>query len=104
MKTRLLLIVCSLLVTSVFAQQQFTINGTIHAGDETASYATVQLLPASVTTLSNDNGYFRFVKLTPGQYIIKVSVPGYADYEDSVTLSNKNLSLDIILVTAGATT
>ena len=104
MKQRLLFIVCSLLATTVFAQQQFTINGTIHAGDETAGYATVQLLPAALTTLSSDNGYFRFAKLAPGIYIIKVSVPGFAAYEDSVTISNKNLSLDITLITAGATT
>lgn len=95
---------CSFIVPSLFAQQQLTIKGIIHVGDETARYATVQLLPTSVTALSNENGYFRFAKLAPGNYIIKVSAPGFADYADSITLSNKNLSLDIILTTASATT
>jgi Fe(3+) dicitrate transport protein len=104
MKKWLSFIVFSIAAMHSFAQQQYTISGTLQAGDETVANATIQLLPLGANTLSNDNGYFRFPKLSPGNYIVKVTAVGYADHADTVTLTDKNISLTVRLSFAGGQT
>jgi Fe(3+) dicitrate transport protein len=104
MKQPIWIMVCSLITVTTWAQQpqQFTLSGTIQAGDETVVNATVQLVPLSATTLSNDHGYFRFAKLAPGSYSIKITALGFKEYSDSITITNKSITLAINLTTAGA--
>jgi hypothetical protein len=63
-------------------------------GDEPMANATVSLQPGSLQKLTTDNGFFRFTKLNPGDYHIKVTVIGYQDYEKDIRVYN-DISLDI---------
>src|SRR6186713_3245563 len=97
MKKSFLIIILSLITIQIFAQQHFSISGSVHASGEAISNASVQLLPATTIALTNDNGYFRFSRLAPGNYIIRIAGNGYPEHQDTVTISDKNISLVINL-------
>jgi Fe(3+) dicitrate transport protein len=78
--------------------QQYTISGTIRLADEPAANATVSLQPGMLQKLSNDNGFFRFTKLKPGTYQLKITATGYKVYEASIVLADKNVAIDIDLL------
>ncbi|MBC7826307.1 MAG: TonB-dependent receptor [Chitinophagaceae bacterium] len=92
-----LIIIGCLMICSVFAQQQYTISGTIRLGDEPAANATVSLHPTGFQKISNDNGFFRFSKLALGNYQLTVSVIGYKTLSRDILVEEKNISLDINL-------
>jgi Fe(3+) dicitrate transport protein len=98
MKKILILLVGIFISTLTFAQQQFSISGTITAGDETIVSATVRLLNDSLGKITNDNGYYRFAKLLPGTYILQVTMTGYRQAEKNIIVSDKNVSVDIHLL------
>jgi Fe(3+) dicitrate transport protein len=102
MKKRLLIIILSLITTEIFAQQRFSISGSVHGSGEAMTNTTVQLLPDAGNALTNENGYFRFRKLAPGNYIIRISGNGFPEHLDTVTISDKSISLVINLTTANA--
>lgn len=102
-KTGLLFIGCLLYMVTM-AQQQLSISGTVRQGDEPAINATISLQPAGLKRMSNDNGFFRFSKLTPGSYQLTVSAVGYQGYEKTVVLADKNIVLDINLLQSANTT
>src|SRR5205085_9914157 len=103
MKKTGIIIVMWLWCVTAFAQQQFAISGTVSAGDEPAVNATVMLTPSAVKKLTNDNGFFRFGKLIPGNYQLTISAVGYAAYQQDIILTDKNIVLDIRLVQSGNT-
>lgn len=98
MKKKGIVIIACLLCVTTFAQQQFAVNGTVSAADEPLVNATVTLAPSARKKLSNDNGYFRFARLVPGNYQLTVSAVGYALYQKDIVLTDKNIVLDIQLV------
>lgn len=79
------------------AQDLLSISGTIHAGNEPAVNAMVVLSPAGTGILSNDNGFFRFPRLSAGRYLVEVKLAGFADFRDTVVLTGRNISLRIRL-------
>src|SRR6478752_7272735 len=95
-----LLFIVLVLTTQLIAQQRFAVSGTIRTSEEAISHATISILPGSINTLSNDNGYFRISKLVPGKYLVKISAVGFTEQTDSITISDKNISLDINLAVA----
>ena len=97
MKKAALIIIGCLLMCTVVAQQQYTISGTVRLGDEPAANATVSLQPVAIQKLSTDNGFFRFSKITPGNYQLVVSVIGYQPYHQNIQVEEKNIALDINL-------
>ena len=98
MKKLLLIVLACLSCFTTFAQQQFAISGTVLAGDEPAVNATITLAPVSIKKLSNDNGFFRFSKLSPGKYQLTISTLGYSAYQEDIIVADKDIVLDIKLV------
>lgn len=94
--------VCCLMTIAAFAQRQYSVTGTVRRGDEPVANATIQLLPDSLKKLSNDNGFFRFAGLIPGNYELKISAPDHPGYSRTVALTDGNVSLDIDLLQKGA--
>jgi Fe(3+) dicitrate transport protein len=95
-KTGLVAIIC-LLGSMGVAQNNLAVSGTVRLGDEAAVNATISLQPVALQKLTNENGYFRFSKLAPGNYDLTVSIVGYKTYVRNVQLADKNISLDINL-------
>ncbi|MGN6439942.1 MAG: TonB-dependent receptor domain-containing protein [Agriterribacter sp.] len=97
MKYIIILLVSGWLQGVVQAQKLPALQGTIRTGNEPVAGATVEVKPVDKTTVSNDNGFFRIVKLDAGSYTVIVSAAGYKKYEQKVQLEEKDLTLDINL-------
>jgi Fe(3+) dicitrate transport protein len=89
-KFQLLMMMCLMCVASY---AQYNINGSIRRGDEPVVHAVVILQPGSQQKLSDENGFFRFTKLTPGAYTIKIG-----EYEETIVITDKHISADINLL------
>lgn len=76
-----------------------TIKGTIITSDnKPASDVTVQLGDKLKGTLTNENGEFTIRKVKPGNYIIQVSLLGYAPLLQNITVeANKTTTLQFQL-------
>jgi Fe(3+) dicitrate transport protein len=83
-----------LLCAAVTQAQQYVLSGHVRVGSEPAS-ATIIVEPGAHTTTTDDNGFFRFAKMTPGTYELTATVSGQDDYHMSIVLGTKNLDLDI---------
>ncbi|MCD6013081.1 MAG: TonB-dependent receptor [Flavipsychrobacter sp.] len=88
------IVFCLLAITS--SAKQFTISGTVRAGDEPAVYALVEIKAKALHKFTDDNGFFRLAQLDSGLYTLTVSYPGYKDYTKEIKLV-KNLTLHINL-------
>lgn len=80
---------------SSIAQKQFALSGTIRLGDEAAAEASIILLPDSLTKSTNDNGFFRFTNLKPGNYQLLISYIGQKELLKSVEIIDKSIKVDI---------
>lgn len=89
-KLQLLMMMC---LVSVVSYAQYNINGSIRRGDEPVVHAAVILQPGSQQKLSDENGFFRFTKLSPGAYIIKIG-----DHEETIVITDKHVTADINLL------
>ncbi len=89
------------LSTLLATGQTLFVEGTVRDGTEAIPGAVVRLYPADAVEISNDNGFFRFGNITPGQYRLEVSSLGYKPRVDTVTVANAGLKLDIRLEEAG---
>lgn len=90
-------ICCCLMILTALAQKQFAVSGTVRLGEDAASEATVMLGADSLQKTTNDNGFFRFNNVKPGNYQLKVTYTGYREYLKIVSISDKNILLDINL-------
>ena len=56
------------------------------------------------TVISDDNGFYRFAKLKPGTYTIKISDSQYQTYENKkvIVVANKPAKLNIVLIARSA--
>lgn len=97
MKYIIIVLVSGWLQGVVQAQKLPALQGTIRTGNEPVAGATVEVKPVDKTTVSNDNGFFRIVKLDAGSYTVIVSAAGYKKYEQKIQLEEKDLTLDINL-------
>ncbi len=91
-KVFLALVVCSFLSVGAFAQNNnSTIKGTVKdAGGAVVSGATVTLTNIGTTqqlsTTSGADGFYTFSDLSPANYKLSVTAPGFADWVGVLTL------------------
>lgn len=98
MKKILVTVLCCLLLLSADAQKQWSITGTVRTGNEPAANAQILLLPDSLQKQSNENGFFRFAALRPGNYQLKVRLEDYPEQLIGISLTDKNITRDIDLL------
>jgi len=98
MKQKILLVLIGFCTTQLLvAQRKLAIAGNVRSGTEAAAGVTVSLLPLNKLQVSNEHGFFRFAKLEPGDYRIMVTGIGFTAFNKSVTLTDKDVVLDIAL-------
>lgn len=100
-----LFVIISLLIAfnvPVTAQNQFTISGTIRAGDsgENLIGASAYIAGSNTGTTTNTYGFYSF-RAAPGTYIIQFSYIGYETISREITLS-RNQKLNIELPVGGS--
>lgn len=98
-KTILTILFLFIFSAGSMAQKQFALSGTIRLGDEAAADASVLLLPDSLTKNTNDNGFFRFTNLKPGNYQLLISYIGQKELLKSVEIIDKSIKVDIDIET-----
>ncbi|MFT3701268.1 MAG: TonB-dependent receptor [Agriterribacter sp.] len=71
-----------------YAQPSASINGTVTTSDnKPAASVTVHIKGSPKTTVTDDKGNFRFKNIIPATYTLEISLIGYADVDQSVTVS-----------------
>lgn len=98
-KVIFLLVICLLNMAAM--ARQFTLSGTVQAGDEPAVYAIVVLREQDQHKYTDDNGFFRFVQLDSGKYTLIINAAGYKEYTRQIVLS-RNTTLNIKLEPKGS--
>ncbi|MRG43542.1 TonB-dependent receptor [Chitinophaga sp. SYP-B3965] len=88
-----LLMIMMMCGMSVISYAQYNINGSVRRGDEPVVHATVILQPGSQQKLSDENGFFRFTKLSPGTYTLKIG-----EHEETILITDKHVTADINLL------
>lgn len=88
----LLLFPISLLL---YAQASYSISGTIRAEEEPLGETLLYLLPDSLKQVTNDNGYFHFGSLKPGNYRIRIVHTAFGETGRELLVKDKNLKVDI---------
>ncbi|WP_040299520.1 TonB-dependent receptor [Arcticibacter svalbardensis] len=100
-KTYLFLIFIFTLVSQVFAQQRFTVSGTIRDAEtgETLIGATARLQGGSQSPSTSSNAYgFYSLSGNKGEYMVSVTYLGYQTFSQKIVL-NSSLKLNIELKT-----
>jgi len=107
-KTTILLL---LLICCIYSYaQQATVKGVITdtLSKQNLHHAVISLLHSNDSTLytfsrSDEKGGFEMKNLKPGKYVVLVSYPTYADYFDTLSLSeNSNIDLGKVMLTTKA--
>jgi len=94
------LIIFCLSTISVFAQNNYSINGSVTdtASNSKLTNTSVSVLNAKDSILQKftrvSNGTFAINNLKKGKFILLVTYPGYADYVDHFTLDSAHTSHD----------
>lgn len=67
--------------------------------------ATLTATGVERTIITNDEGRYRFIELTPGIYVVKATAQGFGAEEqiDLITIAGQNIQLDFSLAPAGIT-
>ncbi|MFT4017651.1 MAG: TonB-dependent receptor [Agriterribacter sp.] len=74
---------------TLYAQSSGSIKGTVTTSDnKPAAAVTVHIKGTNKSTLTDDKGNFRFKNIAPSTYILEVSLVGYADVDQRVTVSS----------------
>ncbi|RYG06824.1 MAG: carboxypeptidase-like regulatory domain-containing protein [Chitinophagaceae bacterium] len=82
---------------AVFAQNNFTISGTVRDDKETIPGAAVYLSGTKISTISNVDGKFTLSKLPAGSYDVLIQVVGYLPYSKNIIISDKNIHIDVLI-------
>lgn len=83
--------------SSVFAQDSFSISGTVRDEKETIPGAAIYLSGTKISTITNTEGKFTIPKLSAGNYDVLVQVVGYLPYSKSLVISDKSVHMDVLL-------
>lgn len=97
LKSPILLVYLMLLCLTTFAQGNFTISGIVRDDKETIPGAAVYLSGTKISTITNNEGKFSIGKLPAGNYDILIQVVGYLPYSKSITVSDKNIFIDVTI-------
>jgi outer membrane cobalamin receptor len=94
----LLTILASILIVSTLHSQS-TVSGfvTDEKSEEPMIGAAVQLIEAGAAVAAGLDGSFRFNGIKPGTYTLKVSFLGYEPHQQTVTVGNANVAVNIKL-------
>ncbi len=97
LSTGLLFLLSILFATPSFAQQKFTISGTVFSQKtgERLINASVKVVDRSIGTITNEYGFFS-LSLPTANYTIEISSIGLEEKTIEVLL-DKNIKLDIAL-------
>lgn len=82
---------------SVFAQDNFSISGTVRDEKESIPGAAIYLSGTKISTITNTEGRFTISKLPAGNYDVLVQVVGYLPYSKSVIISDKSVNMEVLL-------
>ncbi|WP_069660127.1 TonB-dependent receptor [Arcticibacter eurypsychrophilus] len=100
-KTYIFLIFIFCLISPIFAQQRFTVSGTIRDAEtgETLIGATVRIQGNSQSPSTSSNAYgFYSLSGNSGEYMVRVTYTGYQTFSQKIVL-NSSLKLNIELKT-----
>src|SRR5690606_3418545 len=94
----IILFVCLLISSINFAQNRYTLSGTItdQNTNETHIGVTGSIKEASINTITNEYGFYS-VSLPEGNYALEVSYIGYAAFSESILVNantRKNVSIE----------
>tara|TARA_R110002073_G_scaffold57778_4_gene146621 strand:- start:12197 stop:14518 length:2322 start_codon:yes stop_codon:yes gene_type:complete len=96
LKVALLLVLCN----TVYAQNQYSLNGIVTNKEVVLTYGDVLLIASNdkiIAYTSINDGNFYFDKISQGTYILKVSCLGFKEFEKTITLE-KDTELNIKLI------
>lgn len=82
---------------TVFAQNTYTITGTVKDAKETLPGAAVYLGGYKISTVTDANGKFALPKLAPGNYDVLVQMIGYSPYSKSVEITDRSINVEVLL-------
>ena len=98
MKKTFLYLLTVILTFNAIAQQSSKISGKItDASAKAIVGASVRLLNTSIGSVTDQNGSFTLLNVSPGSLTLQVSANGYADFSSSVNSSTATAPLNIQL-------
>ncbi|RSK41422.1 TonB-dependent receptor [Mangrovimonas spongiae] len=77
--------------------QSFTIQGKVTSEDEPLPYVNVYLKGTTKGAVTNENGHFKIMNVTPGEYTIIASFTGFKTEIKRITITTQNLSINFAL-------
>lgn len=81
-----------------WGQNRFVISGTVRDKKDVLAGASVYVSGFKMSTISNSEGKFTLPALQPGNYDLLIQIIGYQPHSKSVSISNKDLMIDIQLL------
>jgi hypothetical protein len=94
-----------ILLSSFAVGQDISITGTVRDSTDNAPCAGANVKLTRIFpeqnphyTTTNKNGYFEFVNVEPGRYLLEITFIGYDKYVDTLRAGRKDLSLGNILM------
>jgi hypothetical protein len=98
MKNILALLAFVLIQLNIYAQNVYTISGTVkNAKGEPIESATIFLAGSEKVTPTNAQGRFSFKNVSPGTYQVVVNMLGYTSIKQNVILKSQSETLDLTL-------
>ncbi|MES2428560.1 MAG: carboxypeptidase-like regulatory domain-containing protein [Bacteroidota bacterium] len=98
MKNILALFAFILLQLNIYAQDTYSISGTVkNAKGELIESATVFLAGSEKVVATNTQGAFKFNGISPGTYQVVITMVGYTSVKQNVIVQNKSESVDLVL-------
>jgi hypothetical protein len=98
MKKALALLAIILLTIPAYAQDNYTISGTVKsATGEKIESATMFIAGSQKVTMTNANGQFAFRSISSGTYQLVVNMLGYSSIKQNVIINDKSETIDITL-------
>jgi hypothetical protein len=81
----------------LYAQNTFSITGTVRDQKETLPGAGIYLSGYKIATQADNDGKFKIPNLKPGSYDLLVQMVGYLPYSKSLVISDKSVQVDLVL-------
>lgn len=82
---------------SVFAQNTYTISGTIKDKDGVLPGAVVYVGGYKMTAVADNGGKFVLSNLAPGNYDLLIQMIGFTPYKKNIVIAEKSVEIDVLL-------
>ncbi|TCD07147.1 carboxypeptidase-like regulatory domain-containing protein [Pedobacter frigidisoli] len=96
-KSLLVAFIFILFGTNVIAQDTFSISGVVRDNKDGLPGASIYLSGYKIATVADNDGRFKLLNLKPGSYDLLVQIVGYLPYSKSVIISDKSVTVNLIL-------